>query len=207
MPILPRSSEGAEGHFEFRVSAGASVESSMTPSAEARLWKFSSEDEQWVATLATSYVSLETTAYVRFEDFLERLISVQETFQELYPVTRFTRVGLRYINVFDQEKFPGGWANRFNHHLLGPSADKLIGDSITRTQLVFVASEPNWTVTIRSGGDDKSYRLDLDHSNQASIAKEQVRGLVEDYHRRNYQLFRWAITNEMFQEMEPLKRE
>lgn len=64
---------------------------------------FISENGQSKVCLTSSFVSLSTLKYERWEVFFAQFKDVFLEFQDIYKQNKFNRVGLRYIDVFDRE--------------------------------------------------------------------------------------------------------
>ena len=86
-------------------------------------------------------------------------------------------------------------------------ADPDLGSIVTSAQQQFELAGEDWTITIRHGSDPNGgYRLDIDHATETAIAAADIQERLEDFNRRIYQVFRWAISEEMYHEMEPRER-
>jgi uncharacterized protein (TIGR04255 family) len=190
-----------EASTEFRLSQGA-VEA--LPSAPAT-WHFKTEDDAWSAILSINSLSLETAEYSDFHDFERRLSIFEQGFQRRYPVDHYNRVGLRYINLFDANAFPGGWRERLNPQLLGPLRDDTLGNEVIEGRQIIVLEEPDedWGIRIQHGTDNGGYRLDIDHYTNERVEAGDVIEHLRAFNRRIYQVFRWAISDTLHEEMEP----
>jgi len=168
------------------------------------IWRFKTEDETWTASLATDFLSLETSQYRHFPDFEARLDRIHDAFQEFYPTDHFVRVGLRYINLFKEADFPGGWGQRFNPRLLGVFLDEALGSDVSEMKQAFVLSSDNWRIALRHGiEEDGGYRLDIDHFIEENVRAPEVLTKLREFNNRGYQVFRWSISDTMHEEMEP----
>jgi len=65
----------------------------------SKIHTFSSQDKAWAITLTSTYLALTTSAYKRWEDFLEHLTRSLEALKQIYKPAFFERVGLRYVNA------------------------------------------------------------------------------------------------------------
>ena len=210
---LPKFRAEKQAAVEFTITGPGGERSEVPPiidslASEPTIWRFISEDNAWTASLAAGHLSLQTRAYTRFPEFAERLALVHDALQTTYGVDHFTRLGLRYINLFTEEDFPGPWTPRFNPHLLGPMSDPLLGASVGACRQQFELNEADWKITIRHGVDKPGvYRLDLDHSTAEAIPPADLFARLSDFNRRVYQVFRWAISQTLYDEMEPHERE
>jgi uncharacterized protein (TIGR04255 family) len=61
---------------------------------------FSSDDGVWTISLTSTFLSLTTTNYSKWEDFIFRLREISAALIEIYKPVFFERVGLRYVDVF-----------------------------------------------------------------------------------------------------------
>lgn len=183
----------------FRVGPGV-VEALPAQPAVSR---FQTEDRSWTVGLAVNNLSLETTAYRDFPDFERRLALAEEAFQAIYGTDHYTRVGLRYVNVFHESQFPDGWLDKFNPHVLGPLADPTLGGSIAEYTQGIVFAESDWFITMRHGLTGDQYIIDIDHYAEGRTEREGVMYRLRDFNRRVYQAFKWAISDRLHEMMEP----
>jgi len=188
----------------FVIGPGGAAEA--LPSSPA-VWSFGTEDDGWTASLGVESLSLETTRYQDFPDFERRFSVIEAALHSLHGIDHYVRVGLRYINVFQSDEFPGGWTDKFNTQLLGPMGDAILGSEVVEARQIFGMADDDWTVRIRHGTENGNYHLDIDHATQARTDAEDVPERVRAFNRRIYQVFRWAISETMHQEMEPRPHE
>lgn len=188
----------------FSIAPGPSVEA--LPAAPA-VWRFMTEDETWRAGLAVNFLSLETTGYQHFPDFQNRFSILQQALESAYGIDHYTRVGLRYINMFTPDDFPGGWRDKFNPQLVGVMADPTLGSLVNESKQSFILAEDDWTVTVRHGTENGAYRLDIDHATEARVDAKDVTQCLRRFNQRAYQVFRWAISEATHDQMEARSRE
>jgi uncharacterized protein (TIGR04255 family) len=171
--------------------------------ASPAVWRFRTEDEAWTASLGVASLSLETTKYLEFPDFERRLLIAEEALRSVYGIEHYVRVGLRYINLFQPDEFPGGWLDKLNPQLLGPMADGALGHQVAESVQVFLLVDDDWTIRVRHGTDGKAYQLDIDHATEARVGATDVVERLRAFNRGIYQVFRWSISERMHHEMEP----
>lgn len=194
-----------EEGVRLRLTLGEPMASLSPPTMPT--WRFKSQDENWTVGLSPEFLSLETGSYRDFPDFERRFVVAYEALQEVYKIASFTRVGLRYINIFSPDSFPGGWLTRINPRLLGALADPALGGSVLQSEQVFVISRDAWSITLRHGLEPPDYRLDLDHAIEGQIDSSTVSTELRVFNDRLFQVFRWAITDQFHKEMEAEPRE
>ena len=188
------------GSAGFRIGGPGTIEA-LPPTSTGS--QFKTEDEEWTAALGVDSLSLETTAYRDFPDFERRFSVIEQAFQTVYRVDHYARVGLRYVNLFDSEQFPGGWLDKFNPQLLGPMADPFLGSDITESIQAFSLADEDWTIAVRHGAEDQHYRLDIDHATEGRVEAGTVTERLRAFNKRIYQVFRWAISDSMHERMDP----
>lgn len=86
------------------------------------LHRFLDADKQWTVTLATTFVTLETTAYHSHEDFIPRLVEVVRELKNYLPLQRWDRFGYRYTNRFNDDTDLAMLPELFNSAVLGTLA-------------------------------------------------------------------------------------
>jgi uncharacterized protein (TIGR04255 family) len=170
-------------------------------------WQFKSKEADWVVGLGTGAVSVETKKYVNYPDFDKRLSTTLKDLREEYGVETLTRVGLRYINEIDCES--GKVQEILSPSLLGPVADARLGKRIIDARQQFTVDlGDNKRVTVRHGRDSPHrYVLDIDAYQEAETVVGDALSLLREFNEAAYQVFRWAISNELHQSMGPRSRE
>ncbi len=175
---------------------------------------FISGDERWRVSLDPSFVALTTSAYPGWDEFEDRLRALQEALIEIYSPAFFERVGLRYVNVIDRVRL--GLENRPWSQLLGPAAAfPAIGDErlLREAQhaLVFdigqsqVARLTHGLVVIRSKrtGERSGYKFDSDFFTLSRTEVSAAHATLKSFNVQARQLFRWCISPELHEAMEP----
>lgn len=65
---------------------------------------FISADGKYKINLTSSFISISTVDYVRWEELLERFSTAIKAFLDIYEPPFFERIGLRYIDAFSRKK-------------------------------------------------------------------------------------------------------
>lgn len=176
-------------------------------------WQMKSDDGAWTVTLQPESFSLETSSYVDWADFRERLQTLTDALAEAYNPTLEVRVGLRYVDEIDDPVVtsPVGWRGHIRDELLGPLAHPEFGPSVRALmqQVDFDAGD-GYRVTLRHGTNptpgnaNLTYVLDHDCYRQAAraFAASDVMSCLDDLHRVALQVFQSAITPELFRYLE-----
>lgn len=152
----------------------------------------------WVVAIKCDSVSIETSKYVSFEDFVSRLKKVIDATKPTIDSDFLVRVGLRYINSLRmQESDLFTWLNPCLLAMITSKAFTKIGMTLTE----FRAGSDEGNFTIRHGlqPDDQSrqagqirYLLDFDFARE-DCPVDQLYSFLELANHWNFRLFSWAI--------------
>lgn len=161
---------------------------------------FRSADGHWTVSVKSSAISLETSKYVDFEDFLERLMVVVRSAEPLIDADFFTRVGLRYINKIGiEDGDPRDW---ISETLLAPFHNDVLGTlSNYRSELAGSLRNGKYTMRYGMGEQDATvtakpskieFTLDFDFycENMKAVA---VQDRLKEFNRTNFLLFSWCL--------------
>jgi uncharacterized protein (TIGR04255 family) len=158
---------------------------------------FRSKDKQWTVSVKSFSLALETSKYVDFEDFFQRLTALLERSREMIDADFFTRVGLRYINnVPLEDGIVDGWIRA---ELLSPLMGGVLG--VPKSIASVVSGEMDGGFyTLRHGRKDENapdakvqqYTLDFDYYAENVEAKD-VPARVKQFNEINFALFSWCL--------------
>lgn len=181
-------------------------------------YQFASTDGVWRINLTNNFISLACNHYTCWEDFANHLDKPLAAFIKIYQPAHFQRVGLRYLNFFsrnelDLEGVP------FNQ-LLQPAYLGLLADddvpehTAARCSIdaelairggckVKIHSGPG--LVKKNGQPDKEVRfiLDLDLYMAGNVPVNHSAGALQTLHGQAYSIFRGAITDTLFDALEP----
>lgn len=187
--------------------------SNATPQ-QGRMRTFEDIEGNWKASVTPNFVGLETNAYDRRSDFIEKLAMLLAAVQEVGAPPRVTRIGMRYT---DRIEGPERLRELVRPALLGMIAevkdDALIENQIQQALIVDAANAAK--VQVRSlclppgvGFDPSinpvgsaSWVLDIDAFTESPRGwdSDALVSTVELLARRAYQVFHWAVTDEFRQ--------
>jgi uncharacterized protein (TIGR04255 family) len=180
-----------------------------------RLYRFRTHETDWVVSVGASALSLETTAYQGFHDFIGRWERIAEAAIGTLDLRHQERLGLRYVNELPA---PEG-ATRDD--LVALVREELVGPvgAHARTQQLLKAwqelrfQQDDGVCTMQHGYAQRAengwaYVLDFDYYDEHGKPIEletQMRGLAEFNH-HTYELFEWAVNEHLFASFEPQRR-
>jgi uncharacterized protein (TIGR04255 family) len=180
-----------------------------------RLYRFRTHEKDWVVSIGPSALTLETTTYRGFADFIERWARVAQAAVEALDLRHQERLGLRYVNELAAPP------SATRDDLLALVTPELVGPVgvHARTQRLLKAwqelrfEQDDGACTMQHGyaaraEDDWAYVLDFDYydeTGQAIEMESQTRALAQFNH-RTFELFQWAVAKERFEAFEPESR-
>jgi uncharacterized protein (TIGR04255 family) len=182
-----------------------------------KIYEFFTEDETWKISLTRTFLSITTTNYKRWSDFKEHLKGPYDALIKTYSPAFFTRVGLRYVDVFNRSVLGlerTNWNELFKPFVLGllssPFAanvknfeskyEIILSDdeSIARIVTSFVQSIPT---------NEQCLKIDTDLF--SSKRKDLTNGVAQlDFlNVRAFRLLQWVIEEKLHNAMGPQKIE
>lgn len=83
------------------------------------LYRWASVDKTWHVTLGRRFVSLYSTSYVAFDEFSERMSKVLESVNTHVQPPLIERIGVRYVNRFDDPRLISNLSEYVRPEVLG----------------------------------------------------------------------------------------
>jgi uncharacterized protein (TIGR04255 family) len=172
------------------------------------------EDSSEGVTLTAEFVALSTPNYTRWEDFRSAIDRIQAALQDTYSPAPYTRIGLRYVNVINRRMLgldEQPWRKFISPALLGLLGSDELADrvniSTTEAELRLAEGDAS-IVKLRYGlgeteEDSDVYILDGDFATTHRTKADDVLGILDSFHAGAGNLFRWAITPELHEALEP----
>lgn len=193
---------------ELAVAGNAKGVQSVQHGTRTSGWKLQSPDGEWTVVVTPESYALETSRYLDWDDFAERLHHLTDAVADQFDITIQKRLGLRYvdrISAADIER-PQEWEPWIHPTLLGPILHPGFGAAVKAMQgtVTFDVEDANQVVLrhgiVKTGDDGWSYLLDHDcfHDEAVEFAPDTVMRRAEELHTIALQVFQAAITSEMF---------
>jgi uncharacterized protein (TIGR04255 family) len=177
-------------------------------------YQFSSEDGTWKTNLTRTFLSLSTNAYERWEVFREKLDIPLQALIDVYKPHRFTRIGLRYVDVIRRsllglDKHP--WSELLNTCLLGVAGDPSLKEFIEAYQASYILALKSGEdrVQVVTGlrqdpqSDETYFEIDSDFFTSQPTSLEGATEKLTYFNTRASRLIRWCITEPLHSAMEP----
>jgi uncharacterized protein (TIGR04255 family) len=182
------------------------------PPTQPGPWRFLNEDSSWVVAAAPDFISLETTAYSRFEDFSARVERLFQSAAASLRLTRRQRLGLRFVNEITHPEalHLSDWRRLLKEELLGIAGGASFGERVAQAAQQIQLELDQGKVTIRHGytreeTSDSVYFLDLDAYDDKAGAfdVEEMLERLAIYHKWVWSIFRSSITDELVDYLKP----
>ncbi len=174
--------------------------------------QFATPDNVWRINVTRHFISLSCAQYTRWENFARVLDKPLFSFLQHYRPRCFTRIGLRYVNIFSRMQLGLNgcqFRDLFESCYLGPLADEDTMD------LVFTRNAVDSELSVGSGcrakihagpamlripgkpDQEVKFLFDQDLSMVQDIALPRVMEVLETLHSKSFPIFRGAITDRM----------
>ncbi|AGZ54229.1 TIGR04255 family protein [Mycobacterium kansasii] len=179
-----------------------------------RLWRLSSGDRDWQITFCGTFLSVDTTHYVRLRDFAQRLVDAWKAVNEQVTVPYIDRLGVRYVNQLTRRDLLTRLPELLRTEVLGISVSQgeefalLSNITEARYRLSDGASfMARWGMLPANTSIDNAvpaydyptWLLDMDSFREFTPGSQQGADIFEDVRAlalRAYQFFRWAVTED-----------
>jgi uncharacterized protein (TIGR04255 family) len=183
----------------------------VTPLSNEQVFHLRDPVASWTVTITRAFLSLETTAYVDFPDFIRRWYAVMSVVAEELDLDRQERIGLRYINEISVESEPTPEVLRsiLRSEVVGivgahPATERLI---TSMNELRF--AEDRGACAVRHGlrreSEKTVYVVDLDLYDDVpgELDVDGQAKLLGSFNHRAFQLFQWLVSSEQFERFRP----
>jgi len=175
--------------------------------------EFCSENGVWRINLTRTFLSISTSEYHRWEDFVQRFSSSSKKFLEIYNPPFFTRLGLRYVDIFDRSKLgleDAHWTDLLQSYSLGllsSSVSKEVKSCESVYEIKLSDSESivriATSLVIDARTSRECYMVDSDFYTPKRTPPDKAFDKLEFLHQRATRLIRWIITDKLHNAMEP----
>lgn len=179
--------------------------------------EFYSLDKSLKVNLTKNFISLSTENYSTWDDFKSKLILILEKFNNTYSPALYTRVGLRYIDIFERSVMgfdpeEKNWSDLISPEFLGYYLNKESKGRVKSFNLVneLTCDDGVSRMRVNSGtvinniSREECIQLDNDCYNEENTNVENVTELLDILHRNSRLLLNEAITEELHLNMDPV---
>jgi uncharacterized protein (TIGR04255 family) len=215
--IFPNFSESTEiqqeilPNMNFPISSGIMNQPSRI--STNKIYSFTSGDNNWTLNLTRTFLALSSKSYHRWEDFFDKFKKPIEALQEIYKVVFYTRIGLRYIDVFCRLNLglcDTPWQELVQPFILGLSSSA-IADCVLKHDCKYevilddkksIARIATSFIKNTSTAED-CFKVDSDFYTSINIPVSDVISNLDFLHDRSSRLLRFLIQEKLHKAMEP----
>lgn len=175
--------------------------------------EFLSENGLCKVNLTRTFITLSTSKYERWEVFLQSFIEVLDAFIKTYSPPFFTRIGLRYVDIFDRSKLGlahSNWCDLIKPEFIGllsstfsnkidnyeSAYDIRLDDDKSFVRMVISLAKEQVT-------NEDCFMVDSDFYNALKKRKEEALENLDFLHNRASRLIRYIITEKLHLAMKP----
>jgi uncharacterized protein (TIGR04255 family) len=180
-----------------------------------RLWRLASGDRAWQISFSGTFLSIDTTNYVRRSDFAQRLADAWDALNQQVLVPYIERLGVRYINQLTDLDHLNRLPKLLRPEILGISMaqepnEAELASALNEARYRFPdggSFQARWGLLpagtniddARPSYDYPTWVLDMDSFREFAPSSQNGGNLYEDVRAlalRSYQFFRWAVTDD-----------
>lgn len=179
-----------------------------------KAYEFLTADKVWTVSLTRGFLAIKTTKYIRWEEFKAYMTRPLQALTEIYAPAFFTRIGLRYQDLIQRSKLGldrAAWSALLTPAVAGELASPELAGTVEEafTQVLVRLPSESGQVRIRhglvqvAGSDEECYLIDSDFYREGKVATNDASGILDSFNPQCRRLFRWCITDQLHQAMEP----
>lgn len=185
----------------------------MTKISSNKNHEFISADGAWKINLTRTFMSITTSNYSTWEDFIEKFIGPLNALSNIYHPAFFTRVGLRYVDVFCRSRLgleECEWSDLIQPYflgLLGSSVSKNVmeNNGVCEVECDDKASRIRISTNLvnRLDNNEQCFLIDSDVYTNNRVSLGDIQNRLSYLHERSSRLVRFAIRDRLHEGMEP----
>lgn len=179
-----------------------------------RLWRLANGDGAWQVTFCGTFLSIDTSQYVRRSEFAQRLADAWSALNKHVSVPYVERLGVRYINQVTERELLDRLSDLLRPEVLGIAMDQdenaVLASALTEARYDFpdrASFLARWGLlpagtsieNTKPAFDYPTWILDMDSFCEFGAGAKDGSDVYEDVRElalRAYQFFRWAVTEE-----------
>ena len=177
-------------------------------------YDFFSEDRKWQVSLARDFLALSTEHYNRWEEFRDHLEAALENLHEHYRPSFYSRTGLRYQDMITRSKLgleDVPWSELLQPHIAGELNDRHVKNEVreTKHEVLMDLVDNDGQVRVRryltklTESNEECYVIDADYFTERKTEPSDAIETLNGLNRFAGRLFRWCITDRLYQSMDP----
>jgi len=185
------------------------------PIQTSMIYLFGTEDGVWEVSLSRTDLCLRNNGrYTSWKEFDEKMKVIIDALLECYPVKCFTRVGIRYTNVFIRSKLnlECEWADLIEKPFCGALSTEIYSNvenisNVCEIGLQEGRGKARVMTTLVTGANDPNHEICFMLINDlfilGRVSAEKIHEELKFLHLRATRLFRFVITKKLHNAMGP----
>lgn len=210
---FPNYNEKVEMQQEINIGIQNKIVNPMTKVSSNKNYEFISEDGKWKINLTRTFLSISTTDYSTWEQLLEKLKTPLKAFEDEYQPAFYSRIGLRYVDVFCRSKvgLEGcAWSELIATPFLGLMGSEVAEYVNDMNNVYEIRCDDNQSMirintklVKKIPTNEQCFMMDSDVFTTGKVTIENAVEKLNYLHDRSSRLVRFAITDKMHERMEP----
>ena len=177
------------------------------------VWRFANRDSSWQVSLAPTFLAIDTVRYESRADFIARFARLLSALAGTINPVVFDRLGLRYVDRIEMPATVATLGDWIAPELLGVLMVEMtqgasLAHAVSNALFAIDGSQlqarwgylpPNATLDATvDPAERSSWVLDIDVYQMGNVDfdVDRVTAMIEDFARKQYAFFRWAVTDE-----------
>lgn len=201
--------------IEFPFLSNSQTNSPPVVIGQGLTYEFRDKESKWKLVLSSDFLALSTLYYERWEDFRSRLSAAIDLLVKYYSPSHFTRVGLRYQDLIirsDLDLMQHPWQSLLQPPILGtfiaddlPEQDFIEALSIFSCRLDYTDAilRVQYGLARKDESTELGYLIDADFYTETVTEIIDATNSLDRFNREAGNFFRWCITEELQQALQP----
>jgi len=209
---------------EAQIAFNVSSQGIQSQQQGAQLLRFTTKDELTSVVLSPDALTLEIRRFSTIEKLQAAFRKPLQALLENFKPPKLTRIGLRFVNEFRHPKGDSlaGWKALIRPEIIGLVGNEVLSDWVHESLQQIVMGGEDHTTILRHGFlpggstvpgpeiDQESqgsfYLLDLDsfRLQESDPNVDLVLTKINEFNSELYRLFRWSMTDAMYEYCEPI---
>ena len=219
-PYFADNGTDAQEPFEVQLNGAQEMPFSVAIGGiqqQRKAYSFLAKDNDFVVTLARNFLSLSTQKYDGWENFYSRVDFILKAFVKVYGKKELTRVGIRYINAISKRGLgipeSTSWSELIRSSLLGVMCDSELAQYVKGLNSTFFLKDVDLSVDMQvlsgiflktdSTPVQEVFLIDCDTFSTGKNDTDNVMSLLNRLHDKPSSFLRRAITEKLYEIMEP----
>lgn len=210
---FPIYKETIEVQRQINLNCSNPIENPLSSSSTSKNYEFASEDGKWKLNLTRTFLALTTSDYQTWEVYIKKLTKPLQALIKEYKLDFFTRVGLRYVDVFCRSDL--GLEHKEWKDLIEPQFLGLLGSDLSNSVQSYnsvneIMCENGSTVlkvasniVKKVSSNEECFLLDSDIYTIGNTKVNEFNEKIDYMHARTSRLMRYAIKKLLHESMEP----